>query len=70
MADQPTRPDRATRDAEEDEAKAEHRPDRPPSNDEEEAAERAAEHADPEVAEHYGEMAERGVNQKGEGRID
>jgi hypothetical protein len=39
-----------------------------PTEEDEAAAERAEE-LDPEVAEHYEEMAERGANQKGEGRL-
>ena len=39
-----------------------------PTEAEEAAAERAGE-VDAEVAEHYKEMAERGADQKGEGRL-
>ena len=42
--------------------------DRMPTPEEEAAAERQK--LDPEAAKHYKEMAERGANQKGEGRID
>lgn len=46
-------------------------PDRPPTPDEEAAAERAAAQVDlDEVTEHYQEMAERGANHEGEGRIE
>jgi hypothetical protein len=38
-----------------------------PTPDEEKAAESLE--VDPEAAEHYEEMAERGAHQKGEGRI-
>ena len=48
-------------------AQAAHEPDRMPTPDEERKAE---EHdLDPEAAENYKEMAERGANQKGEGRV-
>ena len=53
--------------AERDEASAKHVADRPPTQDEERAIE--DESLDPGVAEHYQEMAERGVEQQGEGRI-
>ena len=39
-----------------------------PTEEEEAAAERAGK-PDPEVAEHYKEMTERGADQKGEGRL-
>lgn len=57
----------STRAAEDDEAKASHAADRPATPEEEAEADQAK--IDPGVAEHYKEMAERGVNQKGEGRI-
>jgi len=70
-----TRPDEGTRRTEEEDAAHDHLAGRPPTGDEAQAAERAA--GDPnlsgdqaEVAEHYREMTERGVDQKGEGRID
>lgn len=44
-----------------------HEADRPPSDEEEEAAERAGE-PDPAVAEHFEEMTERGAAQEGEGK--
>ena len=66
MAD-PTKPSQETRAAEREEADASHEPDRAPTAEEERAA--ADLEVKPEVAEHYGEMAERGANQKGEGRI-
>lgn len=55
-----------------DELDAPHRPDRPPTEEEERAADAAAEKpvADPEsVAEHEREMNEVGADQKGEGRV-
>lgn len=70
----PTEPDKATEAAEDHEAGAAHEADRPATTDEEEAAERAR--RDPEltgdleeVGEHYQDMTERGVEDKGEGRI-
>jgi hypothetical protein len=73
MADRTT-PDDETEAAETEDAAVTRGADRPPTTDEEEAADRAREDpdiaGDPEdVAAHYDEMAERGVEQKGEGRI-
>jgi hypothetical protein len=62
-----TKPSSETRAAEREEAAAEHDADRPPTEDEERAV--ADREADPEVAEHYEEMTERGAKQRGEGRI-
>ena len=62
-----TRPTAETRDAERDEAAASHEPDRAPTRAEEEAAEQNT--LDPETAEHFEEMAERGAKQKGEGQV-
>jgi len=67
MAGPETRPNAETRDAEREEAAARHDADRAPTKEEEDAADRNT--PDPETAEHYEEMAERGANQKGEGRI-
>jgi hypothetical protein len=67
MADAPTNPSRATRDAERDEAQAEHVADRPPTKEEAELAERRP--LDPEVAGREREMTERGAHQQGEGRL-
>jgi hypothetical protein len=67
MAGPETRPSAETRDAEREEAAAEHAPDRAPTREEEEAAERNS--LDPETEAHAKEMAERGANQKGEGRV-
>jgi hypothetical protein len=58
----------ATREAERRQANMAGRADRPPTDDEERAAE--AFDLDPDVAEHEREMVERGAHQKGEGRID
>jgi hypothetical protein len=58
----------ATRRAEQDEARAPHAPDRPPTREEAEAA-GDGEGADPEVARHYQEMSEIGAEVKGEGQI-
>jgi hypothetical protein len=62
-----TNPSAETRAAEREEAGAAHDADRAPTPEEEQAA--AKNSLDPEVAEHEKEMAERGVNQQGEGRI-
>jgi hypothetical protein len=62
-----TDPSDATRAAEESEAASKHVPDRAPTDEEREDAERAP--RDPNVAEHYEEMAERGAHQEGEGRL-
>ena len=63
-----TKPTPETRAAEREERpQAPHESDREPTADEEAAAE--ALELDPEVAEHEKEMAERGAEQKGEGRI-
>lgn len=56
-------------------AQAAHEPDRMPTDEEERAAESAAAELqesgeETEVAEHFEEMARRGVEQQGEGRID
>jgi hypothetical protein len=65
--DQPTRPSGETREAEAREAKTPAQADREPTPEESALAD---EHElDPEVAEHAQEMAERGANQKGEGRL-
>jgi hypothetical protein len=63
-----TRPSNRTRDAEREDAQTKAHADREPTSEEEKLAE--GNQLDPEAAEHYEEMAERGVNQKGEGRID
>jgi hypothetical protein len=65
--DEPTRPSRETRDAEHAEAGAAHEPDRPPTKDEERLAEQHQ--PNPDVADHEEEMAERGAEAGGEGRI-
>jgi hypothetical protein len=65
--DDRTKPSPETRAAEREEASAEHEADRAPTEDESAAAGDRA--ADPEVAKHYEEMAERGADQQGEGRI-
>jgi hypothetical protein len=64
---EPTKPSKETRAAERDEMDVAHDADREPTPEEEQAA--AGLEVDPEVAEHEKEMAERGVNQQGEGRI-
>jgi hypothetical protein len=65
--DERMKPSRETRSAEREDAAAEHDADRPPTDDEARAA--GDRTADPEVSEHYEEMAERGARQQGEGRI-
>ena len=65
--DDRTKPSPETRAAEREEATAAHDSDRAPTPDEEAAT--ADGKVDPDVAEHYEEMAERGADQKGEGRI-
>ena len=62
-----TRPSDATREAEREDATTKSHADREPTADEEKLAEGTK--PDPAVAEHYEEMAERGANQKGEGRL-
>ena len=69
-----SRPDKTTRDAERAEAKAGHDADRAATPEEEEVADEAAgvesEEERRSVADHERDMAERGVHQKGEGRIE
>ena len=57
----------ATQRAEEEEARAAHRPDRSPTAEEEREADDVP--VDPEVARHYEEMSELGAEVEGEGRI-
>ena len=64
---QPTRPDAETREAERAEAETEARPDQMPTPEEEREAEKHE--VDPSVREHAEDMAQRGANQKGEGRV-
>jgi len=59
--------DEATRQVDEDDARAEHRADRMPTPDEERRADELE--LDPDVAEAYEDAIERGANVKGEGRI-
>ena len=63
-----TRPNAPTREEEAREARATPDAGRPPTEDEERAADRNPAVA-PEVVEHYEEMTERGAHQQGEGRI-
>ena len=58
-----------TRDAEADDATVIARADRPPTPEVEAAAEESAADVDPDVGEHYQEMAEKGAHVKGEGAI-
>ena len=62
-----TRPNEQTREAERADAQTQAAPDRMPTPEEEQLAESLE--VDPDAAEHYEEMAERGANQMGEGRI-
>ena len=71
MADN-TEPDDKTREAELAEAGKSHTADRPPTSEEEAAAERKRAELDADredVAEHYEEMTELGAHAKGEGEI-
>lgn len=74
MANHDSKPDKATKDAEKAEGDSKHVADRAATGDEDEKADEAlAAESDEErasVAKHEKEMAERGVQQKGEGRID
>jgi hypothetical protein len=65
----PTTPDRNTKREEEREARAEHTADREPSDDEARAAEENPP-VSPDAAKAYEDAMERGVNSKGEGRIE
>lgn len=67
MATDHTRPSAETRAAEANEAVSRHDADRPPTPDEEQAAEQTS--VDPSVARAAREAAERGAAAKGEGRI-
>jgi hypothetical protein len=58
----------STKAAEKEDAEAKHVADRGPTPDEEAAADTDV--LDEGVAEHYEDMAKRGVEQQGEGRID
>jgi hypothetical protein len=62
-----TRPSEQTRNAERSDASVHSGADRMPTPDEEQIADSLEN--DPEVAQHYEEMAERGAKQPGEGRI-
>lgn len=70
MADH-TETDEKTHEVEREESGAAHQADRPPTKDEEAAADRSAKRSDDQkdVGEHYREMTELGANEKGEGRI-
>src|SRR5437868_139219 len=62
-----TKPSKETRDAEAQQAGQAHQPDRMPTDDESRLADNHKLSAG--VSEHEKEMAERGANQKGEGRV-
>ena len=70
MPADPDRTETETVDAEESAARRAHVADRPPTAEEERAAETAAEDVDSGVADHYSEMAERGAHVRGEGQIE
>lgn len=63
------RPDAGTRAEEQTDAQVTAGADRPPTDEEARLAEDQEEKATEQVAAHEREMAERGANQKGEGRI-
>lgn len=63
-----TRPSATTRATEEEDARVAARPDKPPTEEEEAAADRAGPE-DPEAARAYKEAIERGAAQKGEGQL-
>jgi hypothetical protein len=67
MTQEPMRPNAETRDAEREDAQVRAGADREPTPEEEKVAEGLE--LDPEVVEREREMAQRGVEQKGEGRI-
>ncbi len=62
-----TKPGKATKQADRDSQHVDHVADRPPTEEEEQLAEEND--LDPDVAETFHEMAERGARQRGEGRI-
>jgi hypothetical protein len=64
-----TRPDGETKKTEREDAQVRAGSDRPPTPEEEAVADDLP-GIDEDVADNYKEMAERGANQKGEGRID
>jgi hypothetical protein len=63
-----TEPSASTEETEQDDARVHSGPDRMPTPEEEEAAERAGA-LEPDVAENYEDALERGARQRGEGRI-
>jgi hypothetical protein len=62
-----TRPSDRTRETEREDAQTKAHADREPTPEEAKLAE--GQTLDPDVAEHYEEMAEKGANEKGEGRL-
>ncbi len=73
MVDNETQPDEGTLEAERIDAGEAHVADRPPTSEEEAAAEGSAkkfEGDSDDVAAHYEEMSDVGAKAKGEGRID
>jgi len=67
MSSNPDATSPETTEADETDAQAAHQADRPPTSEEEAAAERTS--LDPKVAEAYEDAMERGANVKGEGEI-
>ncbi|HXH59526.1 hypothetical protein [Iamia sp.] len=65
----PDRTDDATASADEGDAEAAHQADRPPTAEEEAAAERAGTEVPETVADAYQEAAETGANVEGEGQL-
>ena len=73
MVDNETQPDEGTREAERIDAGEAHAADRPPTDEEETAAEAAAakfEGDRQQAAAHFEELSDIGAHAKGEGRID
>lgn len=68
MGDREPKISDATKAADRADAQAAHEPDRMPTDEESMLAEQHD--VDPNAAAHYEEMAERGANQRGEGRIE
>jgi hypothetical protein len=73
MADNETQPDEATKDAEAVDATQAHTADRPPTSEEEAAADRSLKNLGDDrekAAEHFEEMSDIGARVKGEGAIE
>ena len=70
MGPDPDRTSDATQAADERDAHVQGQADRPPTEDEAQMADQHRDAADPDVAEHYEEMAELGAEIRGEGQIE